>query len=639
MKQSRWLQLLLLAVTLAGSVVMAFTVKPMPKTFSAKEAVTAQGLNWAQTAFENTVNEAVHMADSEIDTTYIPTDLGSLCISAVRGKQTLVTTCEPDTSHPYYGKTTIKDGKITSTGSLKLSNLDTAALEGAVITYSIPVLLDSEANLSRQLTSYNLQTRAQLLSLLSTAAICMLIMALAIIFFPAQVEQETIPFRYLKSKSVESLVLFFVVVPLMLTGFTSLILEVIWGGFVGAITSKPALFTLRLFLGLCGFLLLWMGALFLCGFKFLCKEGPFVWFKSHSRLYRGLKKIANVSSDHWFNGSRLSASGIILYSLCLLLIMLTNSAEFAFVLGVILLVCLVIARSYIHDSWKHVNRQAELMAQGNFNTALEDRRGPFSPLIEKLRKIQEEYQRSLKEAVTSTSMKNELIANVSHDLKTPLTGLISYADLLQNTDDPQAMKKYAAKVGQYSTRLNQLVTDLFDVSKATSGNLHLEPVRLRLDQLLLEAVDEQQDEWAKRELKPVLELEACEVKLDPDKTMRIFENLFSNITKYALNDTRVFISLKQYDDTCRVEIKNISAVPLNFSAEEITERFVRGDKSRHEVGSGLGLAIAQSFTEAQQGKFHIVIDGDLFKAVTILPLSQVLPPVPDQQSVSNEQAE
>lgn len=639
MKLSRWLQLLLVTVTLAGSVILAYSAKPLPRTFNAKEAVTQEGLTWAQTAVENAVNEAAHMAESEIDTAYIPSGLDPLCVSAVKDKKTLVTTCEPDSGHPYYGRAVIKDGKVTTTGNLKLTNLDTEALDGAVITYSVPVLLDSDYLLSRQMTGYNEQVRAQILSILSTIAICMLIAAVALLIFPTEVERETIPFRYLHSKSVESLILSFVVMPSMLTGFTALILEVIWGDLLGAITSRPMLFTLRLFLGLCGFLLLWTGCLFVCGLKFMAKEGFMTWFKRHSRLYLLVKKMATGSTDHWFNGARLSLSGILLYSFCLLLVLLTNSAQLAFVLGIILLVALVIARSYIHDSWNHVNRQAELMAQGNFNTALEDRHGPFSPLIKKLRKIQEEYQRSLKEAVTSTSMKNELIANVSHDLKTPLTGLISYADLLQNTDDPQAMKKYAAKVGQYSTRLNQLVTDLFDVSKATSGNLHLEPVRLRLDQLLLEAVDEQQDEWAKRELKPVLELEACEVKLDPDKTMRIFENLFSNITKYALNDTRVFISLKQYDDTCRVEIKNISAVPLNFSAEEITERFVRGDKSRHEVGSGLGLAIAQSFTEAQQGKFHIVIDGDLFKAVTILPLPQVLPPVPDQQSVSNEQAE
>lgn len=634
MKPSRWLQVILLAVTLAGSAVMALSVKAMPKTYYSKDTITEQGKSIAQTTFENAVNEAAYMADSEIDGAYNASGLEPLCINAVKEGKPLVTTCEPDSTHPFYGRITIKNGKVTSTGNLKLNNLDTEALEDSVITYSIPALLDTDYSLTRTLVSNNKQTRAQVIFLLSTAAICLLLMTVILIAFPTDLEKQTIPFKYLTSKSVESIVIFFVVVSCMLVTFTSLILEVIWGSFVGAITSQTALFTLRLFLGLCSFLLLWMGALFVCGFKFLCKEGPITWFRTHSRLYKAFKKASVTTTDHWFNGSRLSASGIVLYAFCLLLITLTNSAQLAFVLGVILLAGLVISRSYIQDSWRHVNRQAALMAEGNFNIKLEDRHGPFSPLMDKLRKIQAEYKRSLEQAVTSTSMKNELIANVSHDLKTPLTGLTSYAELLQLTDDPETMKKYAAKVGQYSARLNQLVTDLFDVSKANSGNLHLEPVNLRLDQLLLEAVDEQQGEWDKQGLRPVLELEECMVRLDPDKTMRVFENLFVNISKYALQDTRVFISLEKRENDCLVEIKNISAQPLNFSADEITERFVRGDKSRHEVGSGLGLAIAQSFTEAQNGSFHIEIDGDLFKAVTILPLAPVLPPVPESRPES-----
>nr|WP_304968721.1 sensor histidine kinase [uncultured Dubosiella sp.] len=257
------------------------------------------------------------------------------------------------------------------------------------------------------------------------------------------------------------------------------------------------------------------------------------------------------------------------------------------------------------------------IAAGDFDKVLPYPVGPFQSIYNTLLQVKSGFEIALKKGIQSQNMKTELISNVSHDLKTPLTGIKTYVELLETTDDPQKHKEYGQKIEGYTNRLDQLVVDLFDVSKANSGNIQLERQPVDLVELIGQVQAEHLDEWEKKDLQVVYKHPDHPVTLllDPNKSMRVFENLIGNISKYAMDNTRVFIDVKEEADTVTITYRNISSQPLDFDPDEIVERFVRGDKSRHEIGSGLGLAIVKSFTEIQNGEFKIDIDGDLFKAI------------------------
>ena len=214
-------------------------------------------------------------------------------------------------------------------------------------------------------------------------------------------------------------------------------------------------------------------------------------------------------------------------------------------------------------------------------------------------------------------MRNELITNVSHDLKTPLTSIINYADLLTELDlSPKEANDYAKIVRQKGERLKKLTQDLFDISKAESGSETVEAERLDMALLLRQSLAELGSEIEKSGLSFVTDIPEGEVPVTGDgkKLSRVFENLLVNALKYSMTGTRVYVSLRAGEGRAVAEIKNISAEPMNFAPSEITERFVRGDRSRSTEGSGLGLAIARSYTELCGGRLDISVDGDLFKA-------------------------
>ena len=262
------------------------------------------------------------------------------------------------------------------------------------------------------------------------------------------------------------------------------------------------------------------------------------------------------------------------------------------------------------------------LAKGNFNESMDEDMGVFNSLKEEFKNIEEGFENAVMEETKSQNMKTELISNVSHDLKTPLTGIKNYVELLGEDTIPEDKKKeYVRTLNQYVDRLSNLIEDLFEVSKVNSGDVKLDLMDLNIVSLI---------EQTRSECSDLLESKGLEVitntydnniilSLDGDKTYRIFENLFNNVAKYALGGTRVYIDIKKEDNCVLTEIKNISQAQMNFTSEEIVERFVRGDKSRHESGSGLGLAIVKSFTEAQGGSFDIDVDGDLFKAILKFP--------------------
>ena len=222
----------------------------------------------------------------------------------------------------------------------------------------------------------------------------------------------------------------------------------------------------------------------------------------------------------------------------------------------------------------------------------------------------------------SERMKTELITNVSHDLKTPLTSLINYIAFLKQPGlDEQTRAEYLDVLEKQSTKLKKLTEDVLEASKAVSGavDVHLEPIDAV--ELLEQLVGEHADRMAAAGIEPVLN-KSCESTLIlADSTLlgRVLENLIVNITKYAQRDTRAYFDLTETQDAVYITMKNTSREPLNIPAEELLERFVRGDSSRHSEGSGLGLSIANSFTELMGGKLQLTLDGDLFKAELTFP--------------------
>lgn len=258
------------------------------------------------------------------------------------------------------------------------------------------------------------------------------------------------------------------------------------------------------------------------------------------------------------------------------------------------------------------------MAQGELNAEVSEDLGVFEPVKQELTKVREGFKRAVEEEVKSQNMKTELITNVSHDLKTPLTAIITYVDLLKNENlEEETRKEYIMTLDKKSQRLKVLIEDLFEVSKASSNNIVMHYADVDLVNLVKQVRLENEERIMDSDLifRWNLPEEKCVLRLDPQRTYRIIENLLINALKYSMSGSRVYVDVIREGETVMFTMKNISAMELNFEAEQLTERFVRGDVSRNTEGSGLGLAIARSFTEIQNGKFTVDIDGDLFKVV------------------------
>ena len=223
----------------------------------------------------------------------------------------------------------------------------------------------------------------------------------------------------------------------------------------------------------------------------------------------------------------------------------------------------------------------------------------------------------------SERFKTELITNVSHDIKTPLTSIINYVDLLDKAHPEGAqVQEYLAVLKRQSARLKKLIEDLVEASKASTGNLPVHPAPCNLNVLLEQVVGEYEEKLAAAQLTPVLTLPDTTVTVlaDGRHLWRVLDNLLNNISKYTQPDTRVYLDLTETQECARITFRNISRSPLHISSEELMERFVRGDSSRNTEGSGLGLSIARSLTELQGGQLLLAVDGDLFKVILLLPL-------------------
>ncbi|EGT4601567.1 two-component sensor histidine kinase [Clostridioides difficile] len=242
----------------------------------------------------------------------------------------------------------------------------------------------------------------------------------------------------------------------------------------------------------------------------------------------------------------------------------------------------------------------------------------FTFLAENINNIGEGLDRAIEEQVKSERMKSDLITNVSHDLKTPLTSIINYVDLIKKEESiqPEYINDYINVLESKSKRLKLLIEDLFEASRVSSGNIELQISKIDLVQLLRQSIGELEEKLSKNNLYLKLNVPNDKVYIwaDGRRMYRVFENLLSNIAKYSLEETRVYIDVYDYGENVKVTMKNISSYELNFDPSEIMERFKRADESRNTEGSGLGLAIARDLVDLQGGKFYIEIDGDLFKA-------------------------
>ena len=241
---------------------------------------------------------------------------------------------------------------------------------------------------------------------------------------------------------------------------------------------------------------------------------------------------------------------------------------------------------------------------------------------ENLQSIQSGIQKAVDEQTRAERMKTELITNVSHDIKTPLTSIVNYVDLLEKEDiQPEKAKEYVDVLNRQAARLKKLTEDLVEASKASSGSLpvHLAPTDVNV--LLSQLAGDYIEKLEGAQLEPIFHPAPSQpvIQADGQLLSRVLGNLFSNICKYAMPGTRVYFESTADEKTVSLTFKNISKYELNIPAEELMARFVRGDRARHTEGSGLGLSIAQSLTELQGGAFRIEIDGDLFKAVVTFP--------------------
>ena len=270
----------------------------------------------------------------------------------------------------------------------------------------------------------------------------------------------------------------------------------------------------------------------------------------------------------------------------------------------------------ISEKYSKLREATSKIAEGNLDVKIEEDLGLFEPFKCDLEKIQCGFKKAVDEEVKSQRMKTDLISNVSYDLKTPLTAIITYADLLKDENlSDEKRKQYIETLDRKAQRLQVLIENLFEVSKATSGNITLNIENIDVVSLMKQTLFELEDKLEEASLlvRKNMPKEKVILPLDSQRTFRVFENLIINITKYAMPNTRVFIDIIENEDDVAIIMKNMAAEEITFNVDTIAERFVRGDESRNTEGSGLGLAIAKSFVELQGGTFNISVDGDLFK--------------------------
>ena len=270
---------------------------------------------------------------------------------------------------------------------------------------------------------------------------------------------------------------------------------------------------------------------------------------------------------------------------------------------------------------------ARHMAKGDLSHKISTRflTGSYRECAEHLNALADVAMIAAEKQLRSERMRTELITNVTHDIKTPLTSIINYVDLLGRPHSPEDTQQYLEVLGRQSQRLKKLIDDLLELNKASSGTMPVHILQMDASQTVLQALGEFSDKLEKASLESVFVQPEEDISILADGRLawRVLSNLLSNAVKYAMPGTRLYLDLSREEDRVLISLKNISRQPLNLSAEELTERFVRGDASRNTEGSGLGLNIAKSLMELQGGDLQLTVDGDLFKVTLSFPAGEV----------------
>lgn len=340
----------------------------------------------------------------------------------------------------------------------------------------------------------------------------------------------------------------------------------------------------------------------------------FIWCLKNGINF--IKILFRISTDKF---SRSNFIKIFIINLVVLFIIFTGGI-LGFLVAIIYTLYIIKKTSVIIDRVRYLNEQSDKLSKGKLDIDIDENIGMLSIVSKNLNNIKEGFKIALDKKTKSERMKAELITNVSHDLKTPLTSIITYVDLLKKNDINEDEKvKYIDILDKKSKRLKILIDDLFEVTKLNSGNVEMNIEEVNVIALFRQTFGELEEKIKKSTLDFRVNIPNEEIVCDLDgvRTYRVFSNIISNILKYSLDSTRVYIDLKENDEKVKFIFKNIASYEMNFDEDEITERFTRGDKSRSIEGSGLGLAIAKSLVEKQKGIFKIQTDGDLFK-VTII---------------------
>ena len=305
---------------------------------------------------------------------------------------------------------------------------------------------------------------------------------------------------------------------------------------------------------------------------------------------------------------------------CVLLVCFSLHTIGSTFFGIAFRICLVMYGAYCFGI---LLESAKRMSKGDLDTKVDDKLllGSFQEYAAHLNALADVAVEAAKKQMKSERMKAELVTNVSHDIKTPLTSIINYVDLLQKAENQEQAEEYLEVLDRQSQRLKKLIEDLMEMSKASTGNMAVDLMRVNAAEAINQALGEFSEKLEKAQLIPVYNPPEEPVMMTADGrlTWRVLSNLLGNAVKYALPGTRLYIDLVEMNDQVLISLKNISKEPLNVSTDELMERFVRGDASRNTEGSGLGLNIARSLMELQKGQLQLLVDGDLFKATLIFP--------------------
>ena len=334
-------------------------------------------------------------------------------------------------------------------------------------------------------------------------------------------------------------------------------------------------------------------------------------------LVQKYKNVKNIISSNKNLGGKIALYfiGIVTVSILIGLIF----KEFGILLDIVFWIWCYYKIMKEVDKFKQIHDATEKIYKGDTSVKLDESlyTGVLKELAMYINDIAGGFSNAIQESLKSERLKTELITNVSHDIKTPLTSIINYVDLLkQENIQNEKAKEYIEVLDNKSQRLKKLIEDLVEASKASSGNIKINKEVLNVKELLNQVTGEFEDKFNSRGLNIISKLpeETVYIKADSRYLYRVLENIYSNVAKYAEENTRVYIDcILEEENTVAIYVKNISKDELNISADELMQRFVRGDKSRNTEGSGLGLSIAKSLTELQDGTFNIYLDGDLFK--------------------------